>query len=59
MRSRRFENRAIMIATLENLHLIAADDARELEDYGFVDSFPLFSSDIDEAILDQHGSNRI
>ena len=59
MRVRRFENRAIMIATLENLRLISAADARDLEDYSFIDSCPLFSSDIDEAILDQHGFNRI
>ena len=59
MRIRRFENRAIMIATLENLRLISAEDAKELEDYGFIDACPLFSADIDEAVLDQHGFNRV
>jgi hypothetical protein len=59
MRVRRFENRTVMIATLENLRLISLREARELKDYSFMDTCPLYSSEIDEAILAEHGFHRI
>ncbi|HTV55360.1 MAG TPA: hypothetical protein VMI06_10635 [Terriglobia bacterium] len=55
MRVRSFENRASMIALLENLHLISSQAAHELEQLDFVDSCPLYSSDIDEETLEVHG----
>jgi hypothetical protein len=59
MRVRRFENRTVMIATLENLRLISTEEAKELEDYCFVDFCPLYSSEIDEATLAEHGFHRV
>lgn len=59
MRVRRFENRAVMIATLENLRLISLREAKELKDYSFMDICPLYSSEIDEAILAEHGFHRV
>jgi hypothetical protein len=55
MRVRRFDNRAEMIATLQNLHFITPQQASELEDLGFVDSCPMFSAQIDEERLIAHG----
>jgi hypothetical protein len=48
-----------MIATLENLRLISTEEAKELEDYCFVDFCPLYSSEIDEATLAEHGFHRV
>jgi hypothetical protein len=55
MRVRRFDNRATMIALLENLRLITPKQAKELEQFGFTDSCPLYSADADEASLVAHG----
>jgi hypothetical protein len=55
MRIRSFDNRTSMIALLENLRLISSDAARELADFDFVDSCPLYSSEIEEEILESHG----
>jgi hypothetical protein len=59
MRVRCFENRTVMIATLENLRLISLREAKELEDYSFMDFCPLYSSEIDEAPLAEHGFHRV
>ncbi|HEY2467303.1 MAG TPA: hypothetical protein VGI45_05625 [Terracidiphilus sp.] len=55
MRVRSFDNRTIMISLLENLRLITPQAARELETFEFLDSCPLYSSDVEEATLDAHG----
>jgi hypothetical protein len=55
MRVRHFDNRAAMVALLENLRLITLQEARDLEQFGFLDSCPLYSADIDEETLASHG----
>jgi hypothetical protein len=55
MRVRHFENRTTMIALLETLGLISAQQAKDLEKFGFIDSCPLYSGEIDEEILVAHG----
>jgi hypothetical protein len=55
MRVRSFDNRASMIALLENLRFISAESARDLENFEFIDSCPLYTSDIDEGTLEAHG----
>lgn len=60
MRVRSFDNRTSMIALLENLRLISPEAAKDLENFTFVDSCPLYSSDdIDEASLESHGFRRV
>jgi hypothetical protein len=59
MRVRRFENRTVMIATLENLRLISTKEAKDMEGYSFTDFCPLYSSEIDEAMLAEHGFHRV
>ena len=56
---RSFDNRACMIAFLENLRLITSQAARELENFDFLNSCPLYSSDVDEATLEAHGFRRV
>ena len=58
MRVRSFDNRTEMIALLENLRFIGPTEARELEEFPFLSSCPLFSAEIDEAILAAHGFQR-
>jgi hypothetical protein len=55
MRVRHFDNRATMIALLEALGLITALQAKDLEEFGFTDSCPLYSAEIDEESLAAHG----
>ena len=55
MRLRRFDSRAAMIATLQDLKLISADEAAILESATFEDSCPMFSSEIDEQTLAKNG----
>lgn len=55
VRVRSFDNRTSMIALLEDLRLISSEAAQELESFDFIDFCPLYSSDIDEEILDAHG----
>jgi hypothetical protein len=55
MRVRRFENRASMIALLENLKMVTSQQAKELAAFSFTDSCPLYSSEIDEDTLAAHG----
>lgn len=55
MRVRSFDNRTSMIALLDNLRLISSQSARELENFDFTHSCPLYSSDIDEETLEAHG----
>jgi hypothetical protein len=55
MRVRNFDNRATMIALLENLQLIGAGEAKELEEFTFLSSCPLYSAEIDEETLEAHG----
>jgi CRISPR-associated endonuclease Csn1 len=51
----RFDNRTTMIALLETLRLISPQEARELEQFDFLDSCPLYSAEIDEDTLAAHG----
>ena len=46
MRIRHFDNRRAMTAVLENLRMITQQQAQELEQFGFMDSCPLYSSEI-------------
>jgi hypothetical protein len=55
MRVRHFDNRASMIALLENLRLITPQESQELEHFGFTDSCPLYSAEIEEDSLAAHG----
>ena len=55
MRTRSFNNRTAMIALLENLHLIDAEEAQELDKFRFMNSCPLYTADIDEETLEAHG----
>jgi hypothetical protein len=55
MRVRHFDNRTTMIALLETLGLISAQEAKDLEEFGFTESCPLYSREIDEEILAAHG----
>ncbi len=58
VRVRSFDNRATMIALLENLGLITPQEANDLEQFEFLDSCPLYSADIDEERLEAHGFHR-
>jgi hypothetical protein len=55
MRVRHFENRAEMVAELQALSLIQSDDAKQLDEFVFTDSCPLYTAEIDEAVLEEHG----
>jgi len=44
-----------MISLLENLRLITSQEAKDLEQFGFADSCPLYSAEIDEDSLSAHG----
>ncbi len=55
MRTRFFENRADMIATLIDLGLIRREDGPALEQYTFEEACPLYTSEIDEAVLIDQG----
>jgi hypothetical protein len=55
MRVRHFETRSEMIATLQDLRLITAEDAVNIEGLTFEESCPLFSGEVDEWSLADHG----
>ncbi len=55
MRVRRFDDRASMIALLESLRLITPQEAQELGHFGFADSCPLYSAEIEEDSLVANG----
>jgi len=55
MRVRHFQNRSEMIETLVGLRLIGLADGEGLGSFVFSDTCPLFSSEIDEAVLAAHG----
>lgn len=55
MRLRSFDNRTSMIALLESLRLVTPQAARDLENFDFLDSCPLYGSDVEEAALEAHG----
>jgi hypothetical protein len=55
MRCRHFDCRADMIAILTNLRLLNPEQAQSLEIFEFKDSCPLYSSEIEEAVLVAHG----
>jgi len=57
MRCRHFDSRTDMIAILTNLQLLSQEQAQKLERFEFKDSCPLYSSEIDEAVLAAHGFN--
>ncbi len=52
---RSFDNRAEMIALLANLRLIGSEDVQELEDFTFMKSCPIYSTEIDQETLEAHG----
>ena len=54
-RVRHFDTRASMIATLQDLGLITAQNALSLENFTFEDSCPLFSAEVDDRLLAEHG----
>lgn len=56
---RSFDNRTCMIAFLEDLRLITSQGARELDNLDFLNSCPLYSSEVDEATLEAHGFRRV
>ncbi len=58
MRVRRFDNRATMIALLQDLLLITPKEAQRLNQCEFIDSCPLYSAEIDEDTLAAHGFRR-
>jgi hypothetical protein len=58
MRVRSFDNRATMLALLENLHLICPEDVQNLEEYKFLNSCPVYSAEIDEEMLEAHGFHK-
>jgi hypothetical protein len=58
IRARSFDNRATMIALLQNLQLIDAKEAQGLEQFTFLNSCPLYSAEIDDEILKAHGFHK-
>jgi hypothetical protein len=44
-----------MIATLRGMGLISPTDAESLENFTFEDSCPLFSGDVSDEVLVDHG----
>jgi len=55
MRHRHFDDRTSMIAMLQNLHLLSSEDAGKLEEFVFLDRCPVYSSEIEEDVLAEHG----
>jgi hypothetical protein len=55
---RSFDNRETMISLLENLRLLTHEEAQKLEQCGFTDSCPLYSTEADEGTLVAHGFRR-
>lgn len=55
MRVRHFENRTEMVETLKALRLIGPSECQTLEKFEFADSCPLFSAEIEEVVLAEHG----
>lgn len=55
MRVRHFDTRTEMTEVLLALNLVTSRDVPALESATFEDSCPLFSADVDEDLLDEHG----
>jgi hypothetical protein len=55
MRVRHFDTRASTITTLQDLGLITPENALTLECFTFEDSCPLFSAEVDDRLLTEHG----
>jgi hypothetical protein len=55
MRCRHFNSRSDMIAVLTNLRLLSPEEAQRLERFDFEDSCPLYSSEIEQEVLESHG----
>jgi hypothetical protein len=55
MRVRYFETRSAMIDTLLIMGLISSADAESLENFTFQESCPLFSGDVSDDALVEHG----
>jgi hypothetical protein len=55
MRCRHFNSRSDMIAVLTNLQLLNQEEAQRLEQFAFKDSCPLYSSQIEQEVLEAHG----
>lgn len=58
MRVRSFESRSTMIALLGDLRLIGPEDVQDLEAFTFMNSCPIYSTEIDEESLKAHGFHR-
>jgi hypothetical protein len=58
MRCRHFNGRSDMIAVLTSLRLLSQEEAQRLEKFDFKDSCPLYSSEIEQEILEAHGFNQ-
>lgn len=54
MRHRHFDDRTGMIAMLKDLRLLTSEEAEKLEDFVFTDHCPLYSAEIEEAVLAAH-----
>ncbi len=54
MRVRRFDNRMTMIALLESLQLLDEQQVKDLQNFGFIDSCPLYSVEVEEDTLVAH-----
>jgi hypothetical protein len=55
MRVRHFETRSSMIATLLGMGLISSTEAESLEGFTFEESCPLFSGEVSDEVLIDHG----
>ncbi|MDR3723932.1 MAG: hypothetical protein P4K83_05520 [Terracidiphilus sp.] len=58
MRVCSFDNRATMLALLENLHLVSQADVQKLENFEFLSSCPMYSAEIDGEMLEAHGFHK-
>ncbi len=54
MRYRHFDDRSGMIAILETLRLLSSEDGRKLEEFVFLDHCPIYSSEIEEDVVEAH-----
>jgi hypothetical protein len=55
MRCRHFNSRSDMIAVLANLRLLSEEEAQRLEKFDFRNSCPLYSSEVEQDVLEAHG----
>jgi hypothetical protein len=55
MRCRHFNSRSDMIAVLSSLRLLSQEEVQKLEKFDFKDSCPLYSSEVEQEVLEDHG----